>query len=165
MPRPIDPAKREAILADIRAGELGRNEIARRHEVAGSTVTLIASQEGLLEAFDRAETKAATNARVVAMTEARASLATASVEVAQIALARMRKALPKANAKDAAIAYGIAVDKHLLLARFDSDDGAADAASLVKGLADGLAAAYDQMTSGGSGDRPGSPAAEPEAAP
>lgn len=161
MPPPLDPGKRAAILADIHEKKLGRNEIARKHGVSGSTVSLIASDEGLLDAFDRAETKAATAARVVAMTETRASLANVSLEVAEVALARLRKALVRANAKDAAIAYGIAIDKHMALARFDTDDGASDAASLVKGLADGLSAAYEQMTGGGGSDRSGSPAAEP----
>lgn len=164
MPPPLDQAKRQAILADIKAGELGRNEIARKHGVSGSTVSMIASDEGLLDAFDRAETKAATAARVVAMTEARASLANESAAVARIALDRMRKALPRANAKDAAIAYGIAVDKHMALARFDSDDGAKDATSLVKALAAGLNVAAGLLDSEGEvagADRPGPPAAEP----
>jgi transposase-like protein len=37
MPAPLDPAKRAAITADIRAGG-GRNAIARKHDVGPSTV-------------------------------------------------------------------------------------------------------------------------------
>lgn len=56
MPKPLDPAKREAVLADIKAGGKSRNEIAREHGVAASTVGKIAAGEGIADAFDRTHT-------------------------------------------------------------------------------------------------------------
>lgn len=65
MPAPLDPDKREAIEQDIRDG-LKRNEIARRHDVSGATVTKIGKAleaNGAGPAFDRSATKRATEAR------------------------------------------------------------------------------------------------------
>lgn len=183
MPRPIEPEKREAILADIRGGQLGRNEIARKHGVAGSTVGKVASDEGLLDAFDRAETENATRAK-------RADLAKERAEVSALLLRRAKEALlqfdqphvvfniggkdnvytehlmdrpPTGDMRNLAIVAGVAIQRHIELDRHDSDDGASDAASLVKALAAGLNAAADQMASGSASDRSGPPAAESEA--
>lgn len=73
MPRPLDPAKRRAILTDIKAGHQ-RNEIARDHNVSGSTVTKIAAQEGIENAFDRTQTQNATRARNADLNETRSVL-------------------------------------------------------------------------------------------
>ena len=163
MPRPIEQAKREAILADIEAGELTCRAIAEKHGVAASTVSALAPAG----AFERSQTQKATSAKSALMAERRAAQAFEDLAVSDLALKRLKELIPRARSvKDVAIAYGITVDKHLVLARFDSDDGASDAASLVKGLADGLSAAYDAMT-GGGGDRPpaGPEPGQPEAAP
>lgn len=50
MPAPLAAEVRAAIADDIRAGELGCRAIARKHQVAASTVSTIARHEGL--AFD-----------------------------------------------------------------------------------------------------------------
>lgn len=47
MPKPLAAERRAAIAEDIRAGELGRNAIARKHHVAAGTVTNIARDEDL----------------------------------------------------------------------------------------------------------------------
>jgi transposase-like protein len=74
MPAPLDPAKRQAIAQAIRDGGK-RNEIARQFEVSPSTVTLIAQQDGIEDAFDRTTMKRATEARQADLAERRAELA------------------------------------------------------------------------------------------
>lgn len=64
MPAALDPDKRQAIVADIEAGH-GRNDIARRHDVGQATVTRIAAQEGITEAWDRSESQRATELRAI----------------------------------------------------------------------------------------------------
>jgi len=73
VPKALDPAKRNAIIADIKAGHQ-RNQIARDHTVSGSTVTKIAGQEGLTDAFDRTQTENATRARGIDLAATRAAL-------------------------------------------------------------------------------------------
>jgi len=53
VPARIDQGRRDAILSDIQAGLLGRNAIARRHDVAPSTVGSIAVDAGMPAAFVR----------------------------------------------------------------------------------------------------------------
>lgn len=60
----ITGAKRRAVIDDIRAGELGRNAIAKKHGLSGSTVSGIAKAEGL-EFRGRRQVAAATAARSV----------------------------------------------------------------------------------------------------
>jgi hypothetical protein len=60
----LSDVKREAILADIRTGVKARNKIALEHDVSAGTVTNIAREAGLTEAFDRSKTKSATEAVV-----------------------------------------------------------------------------------------------------
>ncbi len=70
MPPPLNPQIAADILRDIQdtahatgSDKLSRNEIARRRGVSPSTVTKIAQQHGLAEAFDRSQTVKATRAR------------------------------------------------------------------------------------------------------
>lgn len=74
MPPPLDPDKRAAIAQAIRDGGR-RNEIARQHEVSPSTVTTIATAEGIDGAFDRTATKRATEAASVDLAAERVRLA------------------------------------------------------------------------------------------
>lgn len=62
MPKALPQHKRDAVLADIRAGQKSRNQIARDHEVSSSTVTKLAQDAGVTDAFDRSQTKRATEA-------------------------------------------------------------------------------------------------------
>jgi hypothetical protein len=78
MPAPLPPGKRAAIVKDIKKakkdGGLSRNEIARTHDVSPSTVTKIAGQESLSDAFDRAQTQQCTRASKFDAAAARAQL-------------------------------------------------------------------------------------------
>lgn len=65
--------ERQAIAADIRGGELSRNDIARKHGRAQGTVTAIAEDLGLT--FDRAATKSATAAHQADIDKRMAQLA------------------------------------------------------------------------------------------
>lgn len=60
--RPLEPAKRAAIIADLKAEKLC-NQIAREHGVSPSTVSKIAQENG--RDFERSKTKRATESRTV----------------------------------------------------------------------------------------------------
>lgn len=156
MPPRIDDATRTAIEADIRTGKKSRNQIARDHNVAPSTVTRVAQGAGLTGAFDRSNTKRATEARETDNRARRAQLAADLLDDAQ----RLRQRAwstytqhvatrtsvevvtldlpPLAEVRNAYTALGIAVDKSLALERVDSDDGADAARSMLARLGDAL---------------------------
>lgn len=185
MPPPIDPGKRAAIADAIRDGGTCRG-IAREHQVAPDTVRRIAATVGIEHPFARTQTEDATRARM-------ADLAAQRTEVSALFLRRAREALeqfdaphvvfniggrdnvytehlmdrpPTGDMRNLATIAGIAVQRHMELARFDTDDGAKDAASLIRSLAAGLNVAAEHMTGGGEdADQPGSPAAEPQTDP
>lgn len=141
MPKPLPPKKRAAILADIKAGQKSRNAIARDHGVSTSTVSGIASSEGLTDAFDRSGTEAATRARVIDCKAAREQLKADLLADAQ----RFRERAwspyqvvvstpegaevvtldlpPLTEARAAYTAIGIAIDKSLRLEQHDSGEG------------------------------------------
>jgi hypothetical protein len=73
VPKPLDPQIRTAIIADIKAGK-PRNQIARDHGVSGASVTKIAGQEGITNAFDRSQVENATRARTIDLAATRAGL-------------------------------------------------------------------------------------------
>lgn len=184
MPAPIDPAKRAAIAAAIAAGGTCRG-IAREYEVSADTVRRIAAEAGIAEPFARTATKNATKARRLDNAAMRAEVSRTYLEKARALLRQMDEPhmafafggrdnvytehlmdRPPVDAlRNLMITSATAFDKHLLAERFDADDGAADAASLVKALADGLGVAAERLASGGASDRSGQPAAEPQADP
>ncbi|MGI5153611.1 hypothetical protein [Microbispora sp. CA-102843] len=134
MPRPLDPDKRAAILDDIKAGH-ARNVIAREHGVSAGTVTNIARAAGLTHAFDRSATKRATEAAQADAASERATLAAESLAAARAALRRALAALPEASARDAAVSYGILVDKHRALVDMDRDpEGLAAVDAWLRGI-------------------------------
>lgn len=79
MPRPLDPDKRAAILADIRTaantGKPSCRAIAKAHGVSPGTVSKIRDEAGLDDAFERSQTVQATRAREVDTAAIRAELA------------------------------------------------------------------------------------------
>ncbi|MEV1202799.1 hypothetical protein [Microbispora rosea] len=130
--RPLDPDLRAAILDDIRAGKT-RNEISRDRGVSPSTVSRLATANGL--SFDRSMTKAATEAAQADAASDRATLATESLAAARAALRRAVEALPEASARDAAVAYGIMIDKHRALIDMDRDpEGLAAVDAWLRGI-------------------------------
>lgn len=135
MPRPLDPDKRAAILADIKAGTKSRNQIARDHNVSVSTVTKIARQEGLTGAFDRSLTRNATAAAVADHASRRAALAERLITLAEHSMDRALASLREASARDAAVVLGIAVDKHRALVDMDRDpEGLAAVDAWLRGI-------------------------------
>lgn len=70
----LPPETRQAIIADLKTGDYGRNEIARRHDVGWSTVTKIAKDENLDSARGIVVTEAATRAVAATVREKREKL-------------------------------------------------------------------------------------------
>lgn len=60
--RPLPPEVRDAVIEDLKSGQFGRNEIARRNYVGNATVTRIAQEEGLDPSFGNNQTAHATRA-------------------------------------------------------------------------------------------------------
>lgn len=159
----LTPDERAAILADIQAGELSRNAIARKHKRGAATITDIAKTAGLTDAFDRSDTETATRARAADMKARRAVLAADLLDDVD----RLRKRAwaeyeyyertredvvrvtldlpPLGEARNAYTAIGISIDKHLALVRSDTDAGADAARSMLGQVAQGLNAAYEQL--------------------
>jgi hypothetical protein len=156
LPAPLDPAKREAIEADITAGK-SRNQIARDHEVSGSTVTRIA--QGIAERnghrsddFDRSKTVNATRARKFDSAAARAQLVADLYGDAQRFRARgwdeytqivsgplgaelvTTKLPPLRDQQSAYTALAICVDKAAKLEAIDAGDGAEGLAAVDQWL-------------------------------
>lgn len=156
MSKPLPPKKRDEILADIQAGEKGRNEIARDHGVSTSTVTGIAKDAGITDAFDRTATEKATRAREVDCKALREQLKLDMLLDAQ----RLRQRAwapyqvvvstpqgaevvtltepPLNEVRAAYTAVGIAIDKSLVLERHDSGSGTDGAKSMLDALAEGI---------------------------
>jgi hypothetical protein len=61
----LPPEIRQAVIDDLKSGEFGRNEIARRNKVGQSTVTKIANEEGLTTTKKTTVTETATWAMAV----------------------------------------------------------------------------------------------------
>lgn len=137
----IPDEKRDAVLADIRAGQKARNQIARDHGVSAASVTGIAKRAGITDAFDRSMTEKATRVKVIDAKAARVQLAIDLLADAQ----RFRKRAwepyqvvvstpqrteivtvelpPLQEARAAYNAVGICVDKSLRLEQHDADTG------------------------------------------
>lgn len=86
--RPITKETRASILADIQAGLMSRNAIARKHELAGSVITNIAADAGVT--FDRTATQAATAAHHIDLEKTRLALIEQSYQTAMDMLDDMR---------------------------------------------------------------------------
>lgn len=163
MPEPLAPHIRAAVLADIQAGTLPRNEIARKHHISSSTVSRIATQENITNAFDRAKTKNATSARIVDNKARRAELAALLIEdtfrlqkraweehtvVANGPEGPEKVTLPLPPPREVQAIYtsiGIATQRHMELENFDRDTGDTGAKSMLSALMQGLGHAYDKL--------------------
>lgn len=148
MPKPLSTRKRNTVLADIRAAKANGSsvrKIATAHGIAPSTVTRIAKEHGLGDAFERSQTRKATRAREDDCKALRAQLKLDLLTDAQ----RFRKRAwesyqvvvgtpegaeivhldlpPLPDARAAYTAIGIAVDKSIRLEQHDSDEGGVSA--------------------------------------
>jgi len=143
MPVRIPDAKREAILADVRAGTKARNKIALEHDVSAASVTNIARQAGLTDAFDRTQTKSATEAVLADNRAWRAATSRRFLEKCNALMDRMdgphlvyafggkdndynehELAEPPVDAlRGLMTAAAIAFDKHLAADKHDADVG------------------------------------------
>jgi len=159
MPKPLSPRKRNAVLADIKAGQKARNQIARDHGISVGSVTNIAKAAGLTNAFDRSATENATRAHEADCKALRAQLKVDLLHDAQRVRTRIwgKHQVVVATAEGAEIvtldeaplsemragftALGIAVDKSIRLEQHDSDDSAAEAKNLLGSLSDALGVA------------------------
>lgn len=141
MPKRLPDAKRNAILKDIRAGKQ-RNQIAREHQVSPSSVTKIAQAEGATDAFDRSQTKKATEAVVADSRALRAATSRRFLEKANELLDEMDQPFtafafggrdntyaehafgkPPVDAKRTLMTTAaIAFDKHIAQDRHDADE-------------------------------------------
>jgi hypothetical protein len=160
MPVRIPDAKRAKVAADIRAGQMSRNEIARKYRISPASVGNIAAEEGITDAFDRTHTIKGAHAKAADNKMRRAQLASDLLDDAQ----RLRKrawepyevvastpdgaevvqlALPPLpDARAAYTAIGICSDKSIAIEKHDiSDDGADHAKSMLGRLLTGLAQA------------------------
>jgi hypothetical protein len=135
------PSKRDAILEDIRAGK-SCGQTARDHDVARSTVSKLAKDNGL--SFERSQTKKATEAAQVDHAAVLAKLAARSAGVAGNILASF-EAMSADDWADVsphtrAIALGICADKARELAP-DTDEAQVEAArSLIGAVFDDIVA-------------------------
>ncbi|TCB97570.1 helix-turn-helix domain-containing protein [Micromonospora zingiberis] len=162
-PKPVGPED-YALVRELHAQDLSRNEIARRIGRSGRTVSRIAAELEL--SFERGEqVKAATEARKIDARAKRAALANALLDDAE----RMRQQLwqpadyvdhggkeyvrvdwttPEPTFADKlkiTQSLGIMVDRAVKLDEYDADPGIDAAKSMLGALAKGLGAAYDQL--------------------
>ncbi|WP_067184573.1 hypothetical protein [Microtetraspora niveoalba] len=145
MPRPLDPTVRAAILNDIRAGQKSARQIGRDHGVATSTVSRLAKTTGEGDGWQRSQTEKATRAKQADNRSRRAHLASLALDDADAMRRRALTSEAGRDARDFATAYGIFIDKHATLERFDHDGGADHAKSMIGELADALRTVADQL--------------------
>lgn len=160
MPNRMAPELRAAILEDIRAGGKSRNQIARAHGVAASTVGKIAADEGIADAFDRTHALKGARAKAVDNRATRAQLESDLLDDAQ----KLRKRAwskytvvvggpegaetvtldlpPLQDVRAAYTAIGIIVDKSVVIEKHDSGDDAEAAKSVLAAVMDGLVARH-----------------------
>jgi len=142
MPKPLSARKRNAILADIEAGTKARNQIARDHGVSPSTVTKIARDAAIEDAFDRSKLKDALQAKAAddkacRLATSRRFLAKANELLDQmdqphvvfniggkdnIYTEHLMDRPPTGDLRNLMVSAATAFDKHMAQQRHDSDD-------------------------------------------
>jgi hypothetical protein len=169
VPRPLADDIRAAILTDIRAGKDSARAIAKKHGVAASTISKLAKDAGVVDAFERVQTQKATRAAEIDNRARRAIIATELLnDVAHLrerawspytvamgtAMGVEKVTLdlpPLGEVRSAYTAIGIVLDKHLALDRHDNSGGAdvTDAVSMLTNLAAGIRRIAEQEASSG----------------
>lgn len=154
---PLPSEKRDAVLAAIRVGGKSLNQIAKDCGVAKATVSKIAKESGLTDAFDRTRTEAATRAHAI---DARARREQLKLDLLGDAKRLRERAWdeyevivdsrtdgpttmkldlpPLQDVRAAYAAIGIAIDKSMRLDQYDSTDSDVDAKSMIGELAEGI---------------------------
>lgn len=161
MPPRIPDDKRAAILADIKAGSLGNRRIADKHEVAPSTVSRLAAEAGIVGAFERSQTKNATEAVIADSRALRAATARRLIVKANDLLDQMdqphivfniggkdniyteqlMQRPPTGDLRNLMVTAATAIDKHIVLERHDATDPGV-MGSLLGTLLEGLQAKH-----------------------
>lgn len=161
MPAPLDPDKRAAILASIRAGGTCRG-VAREHGVSPGTVRNIASDAGLVDPFARTQTENATRAKQADNKALRTELRHRLLVKAGQLLDQMDEAHtvfafggkdnsfnshvldkpPTSDLRNLMTSAAVAIDKHAVLERIDADNGSDSLGSLLGGVMDRLQATH-----------------------
>lgn len=141
MPTRIPDDKRAAILADVRAGEKSRGQIAREQGVSPQTVTNLARDASITEPFSRLKTKNAIEAALVDGRARRAAIARRMLDRADEFLDLMgqpyrvfafagrdgdyqeheRDRPPPAELRHLMVCAATALDKHMALEKHDAD--------------------------------------------
>ncbi|MEU8723529.1 helix-turn-helix domain-containing protein [Streptomyces antimycoticus] len=168
-PRPVTEETDEEVQR-LHAEGCSRNEIARRLQRSGRTISVIAARLGL--SFDRTGTEEATRARMADLAEQRTVLAEALIQDAM----RLTEQLwepsvvfsiggkdntytehpvdqPPADAKRQLMtAAGAAIDRSLKLAPPVVSTGEEDAKSMLGKIMGGLATVWNEQQAAGEGD-------------
>lgn len=167
MPKPLSTRKRNAVLKDIKAAKANgqsAGQIARDHGVARSTVTKIAADSNLADAFERTQTAKAARAKQADNKAKRAQLQSDLLDDAQ----KLRKRAwsrypivvsgpegaetvwldepPLPDVRAAYTSIGIIADKDRAYERDKSDEGSDHATSVLGRLFTGLAEAVSADT-------------------
>jgi len=151
MPLPLPKAKREAILADVRArsGQSAR-QIGKTHDVSDAAVRRLAKEAGIEDAWSRDKTKKATEANAVDHQAKLAILASRSVKTASAILDSFEAEdhdWGRVSPHTRAIAFGILADKARELAA--PDEGVEAAKSLLDDFMTVAAEASRQLNKAG----------------
>ena len=158
MPPRLPDETREAILADVRAGEKSRGQIARDHGVSAWTVGNIAKEAFLHGAFSREKTKNACEAAAVDNRARRLAISTTLLDRAEDLLEQMRQPYrvfafggkdneyseherdrpPPAELRNLMVSAATAIDKHLALDKHDAEqDGLAAVDAWLRSMTEG----------------------------
>ncbi|NUH35274.1 response regulator transcription factor [Streptomyces samsunensis] len=168
-PRPVTETDEQEV-RQLHAEGLSRNEIARRMNRSGRTISVIAQDLGL--SFDRTATEEATRARQADLAERRTILAEALIEDAMRLTERMWQPSvvfniggkentyteqsvdePPADAKRQLMAAaGAAIDRSLKLCPPITSTGEEDAKSMLGKIMGGLATVWNEQQAAGEGD-------------
>ena len=165
MPAPLPDHKRTAILEDIKAGGKSCRGIARAHGVSDAAVRKLAKDHGIVDAFSRAQTENATRAVVADNKARRAALSRRLLDEAERSLDRLNRPYlvyafggrdndynehlmdipPAGEVRNLMTSAAVAIDKHAVLEKLDTDSGAAAAKGMLGALAEGLQVAADHI--------------------
>jgi transposase-like protein len=151
MPPRIPDDRRAAILADIQAGGSSKTAIAKKHGVSAHLVDTIAKEAGIVAAWDREQTKKATEARMVDHAARLVKIAGRMAGLTENILASFESMTleewSRVSPHSRGIVLGIATDKARDLGPQD-DHGDEAAKSMMGAIFAGLSLASEQLLAG-----------------